>query len=426
MSTGTEHPAARRTDSHRGLSDDADPRTRHTPVAIVAVKRIFAAETPDYFLLLGTTVFLVVFGLVMVLSSSAVESLRDNDDAYRAFASQGVYAAVGIPLMLIVSRMPIGFWKRWAPLTIWVGIGLQLLVFTGLGFGYGGNRNWLDLGAFTMQPSELVKLALCLWLAYILSTRVVDLTDWRQLAMPIVPVALSAIGLVMLGNDLGTSIVMLGIVFGAFFFAGVRLRHLALPAIGIGLVGAVLAQLSSSRRARIDVWLNGCSPEDYLDMCWQVQHGTWALASGGVFGVGLGNSRTKWSWLPEAENDFIFAIIGEELGLVGAAVVLLLFVVLAIAFVRIIRRQRDPFAKIVTSAVMVWIIGQAFVNIAVVLGVLPVLGVPLPLISAGGSALITTMLAIGVVLSFARDRPVASSEPVGEVPLTRVNGRLAR
>ena len=130
-----------------------------------------------------------------------------------------------------------------------------------------------------------------------------------------------------------------------------------------------------------------------------------ALAHGGVFGVGLGNSTAKWSWLPESDNDFIFAIIGEELGLVGAIIVLLLFVVLTIALIRIIRMQTDPFARIATSVAMVWIIGQAFVNVAVVLGILPVLGVPLPLVSAGGSALITTLAALGIVLSFARTRP---------------------
>jgi cell division protein FtsW len=167
---------------------------------------------------------------------------------------------------------------------------------------------------------------------------------------------------------------------------------------------------SSSRTQRINAWLYGCSAEDYYAFCWQPTHGTWALAAGGIFGVGLGNSKAKWSWLPEADNDYIFAIIGEELGFIGALVVLILLIVLAIAFVRIIRANTDPFARIVTAGVMVWIIGQALVNIAVVLGLLPVLGVPLPLISAGGSALISSLLAIGVVLSFARTKPEPTFE----------------
>ncbi|MBC7763659.1 MAG: FtsW/RodA/SpoVE family cell cycle protein, partial [Candidatus Saccharibacteria bacterium] len=162
----------------------------------------------------------------------------------------------------------------------------------------------------------------------------------------------------------------------------------------------------SSRQDRIQAFLSGCkSADDHLGSCWQTVHGWWALASGGLFGSGLGNSKAKWSWLPEADNDFIFAIIGDELGLLGAILVLALFVVLAIAFVRIIRASTDPFARVTVSAVMVWIVGQAFVNIAVVLGILPVLGVPLPLISAGGSALVTSLIGIGIVLSFARRAP---------------------
>src|SRR6185312_15233264 len=179
---------------------------------------------------------------------------------------------------------------------------------------------------------------------------------------------------VLLGGGLGTIIILASIVFGAVFFAGVKLRYLAVPIVAAGIAGLMFACGTS---------------DDYSGSCWQTVHGWWALASGGIFGVGLGNSKAKWSWLPEADNDFIFAIIGEELGLLGAIVVLLLFIVIAISFVRIIRANPDPFAKLVVSSVMVWIIGQAFVNIAVVLGVLPVLGVPLPLISAGGSALVT-------------------------------------
>jgi cell division protein FtsW len=237
---------------------------------------------------------------------------------------------------------------------------------------------------------------------WVLARKQVLLGDWKHVALPIAPVALVAIGFVLIGNDLGTATIMIGIVLGCLFFAGVKLRFILAATVGLALVGLAFAQLSASRQRRIDAWLNGCQPGDYADICWQVQHGTWALASGGLFGVGLGNSKAKWNWLPEADNDFIFAVIGEELGLIGAIVVLVLYVVMAIAFARILRGTTDPFARIVTGAVMVWVVGQAIVNIAVVLGLLPVLGVPLPLISAGGSALIATLLAIGVVLSFAR------------------------
>jgi cell division protein FtsW len=388
-------------------------------IARVPVARLFAAEHRNYFLLLGTTLFLVAFGLVMVLSASSIESHVDEESFFGEFQRQGLYAALGIPLMLVASRMPPRFWKRWAWPAVLVGSGLLVLVML-FGYGYGGNRNWIDVGSFSFQPSEFVKLALVVWIAWVLSTKQHLLGDWKHVALPIGPVALVAIGFVLIGNDLGTATIMIALVLGCLYFAGVKLRYLALTIAVLAVVGTMFAFTSTSRSQRIMMWIQGCTDSDYSGLCWQIQHGTWALASGGLFGVGLGNSKTKWSWLPEASNDFIFAIIGEELGLIGAAVVLLLFIVLAIAFVRVIRSARDNFTRIATGGIMVWIIGQAFVNIAVVLGVLPVLGVPLPLISAGGSALIATLLAIGVVLSFARDpegnaqldTPRAAREPV--------------
>ena len=385
-------------------TDSTDPSGRPA-AAVVAVKRLFAAETGSFFVILGTTLFLVVLGLVMVLSSSSVESYIASGQTsfFGSFVRQGIYAAVGIPLMLIVSRVPIWFWKRWAWQILGATLVLQLLVFTGLGIEVGGNRNWIDLGSFTAQPSEAVKLALAIWLGMILAVKRDLLDDWRHLAIPLVPVVLVAVGLVVAGGDLGTTMVMLLLVFGAVWFAGIKLRYLLIPIALLAVVVPMIAFGSVSRNDRIAAWMAGCSDDSaYQGICWQSLHGTWALASGGLFGVGLGNSKAKWSWLPEADNDFIFAVLGEELGLIGAVVVLALFVVLAIAFIKIIRKTRDPFVRVVTGAIAAWIVGQALINIAVVLGLLPVLGVPLPLISAGGSALIVTLVAIGVVLSFAR------------------------
>lgn len=411
----------------RARQPRADPRrpaqaADHRPAgasALVTVKRIFAAETGNYFLLLGTTVFLVVFGLIMVLSSSAVESYKASGDFFNGFVRQVLFAALGFPIMLIAARLPSNFLRRWAGPLMMVAIGLQFLVVaTPLGSSVGGNRNWITFGTFTAQPSELVKVALVVWLGYIIAKKKDVLDDWRELIVPLLPVAGGAILLVLIGNDLGTVMILAAIVFGTLFFAGVRLRYLALPLVLASIAVAIAGFATNSRKDRIAALLSGCtSADDYSGNCWQTVHGWWALASGGFFGVGLGNSKAKWSWLPEADNDFIFAIIGEELGLLGAILVLVLFIVLAIAFVRIIRASTDTFAKVTVSAVMVWIVGQAFVNIGVVLGVLPVLGVPLPLISAGGSALITSMAAIGIVLSFARHAPepeqVAAPAPLG-------------
>jgi len=375
--------------------------------AVVAVQKIFSAETPEYFMLLGTTIFLVIFGLVMVLSSSSIESYGANDKDFFATATrQGLYALIGVPVMLLAARVPTSFWKRWAWAAVIGGVLLQLLVFSPLGYGYGGNTNWIKIGSFTAQPSELIKLALVVWLAWVLARKQDVLDDWRHVLLPIGPVVGVSVGLVVLGRDLGTALIIVAVVLGALFYAGVRLRYILVTVVAAGILGLLGLAASSGRVDRIGPWLDGCKDKsDALQLCYQTIGGWQALAHGGVLGVGLGNSTAKWNWLPEAANDFIFAVIGEELGMFGAILVLVLFVVLAICFVRVIRMSDDPFAKVATSAAMVWIVGQAFVNIGVVLGLLPVLGVPLPLISAGGSSLITTLAAIGVVLSFARHRP---------------------
>jgi cell division protein FtsW len=211
-----------------------------------------------------------------------------------------------------------------------------------------------------------------------------------------------AIALVVAGRDLGTVGIMTMIALGVAFLAGIRLAHLAAL---MGVFGAFLglfAVISPSRVTRIMTWFSGCTEADYENVCWQIIHSTYALGSGGLLGVGLGNSRAKWSWLPAAETDFIFAIVGEELGLAGTTLIVVAFVVLAIAMARMVRAQQDPFARIVTGGVMIWLIGQALVNIAVVLEFLPVLGVPLPFMSVGGSALLSSLIAIGLVMALNR------------------------
>jgi cell division protein FtsW len=389
--------------------------------AVVVVQKVFGAETGTFFLLLGTTLFLVIFGLVMVLSSSSVDdgaSAASKHDFFSSFTRQGMYAAIGVPLMLIASRMPTVVWRRWAWPAVMITVFLQLLVFVpGLTYSYQGNTNWIHFGSLTAQPSELVKLALILWVSWVLAAKKNLLDDWKHVALPIVPVVVVAIGLVLVGHDLGTAIILGAIVLGCLFFAGVRLRIIAVALAGVAGMALVLSQANGSRTSRISTFVSGCKGEnDHLGTCWQTVHGIWGIASGGIFGSGLGESKVKWGWLPEASNDFLFAIIGEELGLIGAVLVLALFVTLSIAFVRVIRTSTDPFAKVVTSGIMIWLIGQAFVNIAVVLGLLPVLGVPLPLISAGGSSLIASLVGIGVVLSFARHAPVRRvvAEPLAD------------
>ena len=373
------------------------------PRVTVTVKRLFGRESADYVVMVSMVVFLVIFGLVMVLSSSFVGSALGNDGNFFAtFFRQAVWVLLGIPMMLVVSRFPARSLKKIAPTIFLAALLLQGLVFTPLGFSSGGNTNWVNIAGLTGQPSEILKIAMIIWMAAILADRIDDVEDYRTLLRPLGLGVLIAWTLVMMGQDLGTMGVMVVIAVGIVFLAGARLSHLLTVVAFIGAGVGMLALLSPSRVNRIMTWFSGCTEDDYLGSCWQIVHSTYALGSGGIFGVGLGNSRAKWSWLPAAETDFIFAIVGEELGLIGTSMVILSFVILAVAMARLVRAQPDPFARLVTGGVMVWLIGQALINIAVVLEVLPVLGVPLPFMSVGGSALMSSLIGIGVVMALNR------------------------
>ncbi|TIH37455.1 putative lipid II flippase FtsW [Subtercola vilae] len=378
----------------------------------ITLPKVAPMLSSNFYLLLGVTLFMVGFGLMMVLSSSSVGSEIDADNSFTVFLRQGSFALIGIPLLLLASRLPSSFWKRSAWLVLAGGSALQLLVIaTPLGVTVNGNRNWLQLGPLpALQPSELIKVGVVLWLGMFLAKKQHRIAQFSYTLVPTVIVTGTAIILVALGGDLGTTVILIGMVLGALFFAGIPLRHLAL----LTAVSATIAILTAlSRPNRVTRILSFLQPDttDYSGSGWQIQNGYFALGDGGIFGVGLGNSKAKWSWLPAVDTDFIFAVIGEELGLIGAVVVLLLIVVLGVAFLRIIHATQDPFARVVTAAILVWIVGQALVNIAVVLGLLPVLGVPLPLISAGGTALISSLIAIGIVLSFSRETDARTPDP---------------
>lgn len=401
----TDLPSGRSTGRTTGGTTRTDG-TRRTHGAVVAVKNVFVAESSTFYTILGVTLFLVVFGVVMVLSSSSVEQYAKTHDFFGAASRQGLYAVLGVPLMLVASRVPARVWRKWAMRILAAALVLQLLVYTPLGIEVQGNRNWIRLGSFTAQPSEAVKLGIALAVGAIIYVKRDKLRDWKELFIPIGIATVLPLGMVLLGGDQGTAMIMLILLLGALYIGGARAKHLLVVLGAVAVVLPFVTMTSASRSYRINAWLSGCTDSNqFQDLCWQPVHGMWALASGGVFGVGLGNSKAKWSWLPEADNDYIFAIIGEELGLIGAVVVLALFIVLAVSMIKVIRQSTDPFVRTVTGGILAWIIGQALVNIAVVLGLLPVLGVPLPLISAGGSALIMTLVAIGVVLSFARELP---------------------
>ena len=357
---------------------------------------------PTVVMIYAITSLLVGIGLIMVLSSSSITSYLDEQGFFGGFWRQATYAVIGIPLMLIAAAFPIRFWKKWAWVLLGLGLMLQMLVFTPLGIEVYGNRNWIQVGSIGGQPSEMLKLALIVWIGAILLRKEPLLGQPKHELIPIVfPGALIALGLVLLGRDLGTTLVMGITVLGAMYFGGVSWKTLGVTTLGAAALAAIFVVTSPNRMNRLFGHVTG--NEDYSGLGWQPLHGLWALAGGGVFGVGLGGSKAKWSWLPAADNDYIFAIIGEELGLVGALLVIVLFVALAAVMLRVIARARDRFGRAVVGGILVWIVGQAFINIGVVIGVFPVLGVPLPLISSGGTALIACLLAMGVVVSIARD-----------------------
>jgi len=361
----------------------------------------FQAESIHFYRLAGLTAFLAVFGLVMVLSSSSIDSLVANRDAFYVFSRQSLYAVAGFFFMLVISALKLSSIRLLVRYALLLGFGLQLSV-PFIGITVNGNTNWISIFGLTLQPAEFLKVALIMYIAWFVSNREEELDDPRRVLLPILLVGAAALALVMVGRDLGTATIIALIVFGTAAIAGAPLKPLGQIFVLVAIAGVFAAISSPSRMARITAWLNPGSPTSEA-FNWQYEHGTWALAAGGIFGVGLGNSKMKWSWIPEVENDFIFAVIGEELGLIGALVVIGIFALLISTLIGIMNRSGSTFSRVMVVGVIVWIVSQSAVNIAVVLGVLPVLGVPLPLISAGGSSMIATLGAIGLVLAIEKD-----------------------
>ncbi|WP_084767075.1 FtsW/RodA/SpoVE family cell cycle protein [Leucobacter komagatae] len=369
-------------------------------------------------LLWGITLFLTGLGLIMVLSASSITSYTQDNGFLGVFWRQMLFAALGLPLMAFAATRKLDFWKRWAWWFFGVALFLQALVFTPLGLAVGGNRNWILVGGIQAQPSEALKLALVVWIGAVLLKKEKLLGQVSHELIPIViPGALLALGLVLAGHDLGTVIIMAALVIGAMFFGGVSWKSLGLIIVS-GLLAVVFFVVTSENRMD-RLFEHSAGGSDYSNLGWQPQHGLWALANGGVFGVGLGGSKAKWNWLPAADNDYIFAIIGEELGFVGAMLVIALFIGLAVLMLRVISRARDRFGRAVVGGALVWIVGQAFVNIGVVIRLFPVLGVPLPLISYGGTALVSCLVTMGVVISVARDAKAHQEELASSASVAR-------
>jgi cell division protein FtsW len=367
-----------------------------------AVPMLHREATP-YYILLGATLMLLALGLVMVFSASSIVAFSFLGSSFAIVSKQMMWVVIGLPLMWVASRLPVKAWRAFAHLSLITSLVLLFLVVFA-GTEVNGNKNWLDFGGpFRIQPSELAKFSLILWGADLLARKHKLLTQWKHLLVPYVPVGGFVILLVLLGGDLGTAIILSAILASLLYVAGAPVRLFVWAAVPGLAVVALMAQTRAARMSRITDWLHP-DASDPLGSGFQALHGKFALASGGWWGAGLGGSKEKWGSLPEAHTDFIFAIIGEELGLVGTLAVLALIGVIGYAGLRVAIAASDPFVRLAAAGVTAWILVQALINVGAVLGILPITGVPLPLVSYGGSALVPTMLGLGMLLSFARPR----------------------
>lgn len=362
------------------------------------------ARPANYVLLVATIGVLNIIGLVMVLSASSVSSLTDYGSAWYFFERQLAWTAVGILAFVITARIDYHSWRRWVVPLLAVSVGLLVLVLVpGIGITVGGSRRWLGTGSIRFQPTEIAKLALLVFSADLLTRRADELGDWRRTLQPIGLVFVTIAALVVVEPDLDTTIVLALIVGAVLVAGGVRLKHLAVIG-GVGAaVGTLVAIAEPYRRARIFILFNPAA--DASNTGYQITQSLIALGSGGWTGVGLGQGRAKWLFLPNAHTDFIFAIIGEELGLLGCLLVVALFAAFAVLGIRAALRAPDRFGTLLAAGVTAWVVGQAVINIGGVIGLLPVAGIPLPFVSFGGSALVFTMAGAGILANVARRAP---------------------
>jgi cell division protein FtsW len=368
----------------------------------------FDRPLTSYYLILGVTVLLLGLGLVMVQSTASVADLIAGVSPYSDFKKQLLGAAIGLPLMWVAARSRPRLFRAFAyPLLAVAIVGLGLTLIHGVAVSAGGAARWISIGGQQIQPSEIAKLALVVWGSDLLARkdRLGQLADWRHMLVPLMPGTAVLCLLVMTGDDLGTTFILLIIFLALLWVIGTPGRVFSGMLI---LACLAIAFMMVSSKYRLDRLLGFLDPQGgptgpYM----QSIQGKYALGSGGITGVGLGASGQKWGWVPESTSDYIFAILGEELGLIGTLCVTFLYGLLAFAGLRVARRVTDLFSRLAAAGITAWIVTQAVVNIGVVIGVVPITGVPLPLVSAGLSSLLSTLVALGMLMSFARLEPGA-------------------
>ena len=386
----------------------------------------------SFHLVLASSGLLIALGLMMVLSSSSVLAEQDTGDAYYYVKRQAVFLVLGGIGAFVITRLSRSLLRVVGWIALFISAGLLILTYTPLGVTINGNRNWLQLGTpmLQLQPSEFAKLAMIIWAADVLARKDKLLDQPKHLLIPFLPVTGIMILLVVFQGDAGTAVVMAGIVAGILWIVGAPMRIFAtIGAVGVaGVVGLFIT--SPNRMGRLFAFLNPAADTSGANL--QSTIAMRGIASGGWWGVGLGASRQKWGSLPEAHTDYIFAVIGEELGLFGSLVVLALFLLLGYAGLRIASRCDDRFSRYLAAGVTSWFMVQALINLGVVLRLLPVAGVPLPLLSYGGSALMANVFAVGILIACARNEPAARAllskepKPVRPEMTTVVDGRGGR
>ncbi|OLR94192.1 putative lipid II flippase FtsW [Actinokineospora bangkokensis] len=386
-------------------------RPARAPGRVAAVRVALTAwlgrPLASFHLVLAVFGLLTVLGLVMVLSASSVVSFRTGDGLYTVFIKQLVYVGVGSVVFWLALRTPLEKIASYSGAVLIASIACLAAVLTPLGATLNGTRSWFVLGPISFQPIEVCKLALALWGAQVLVAKRAVLHRYRHLLVPVVPVALLMFALVMLQPDLGGTVTLGVVLIALLWFAGAPLRIFGALAAG-GVAGVAL--LAVGTEYRLDRVLSFLSPEaDQLGKGYQAVQAQLALADGGLFGRGLGQGPSKWDFLPNVHNDFIFALIGDELGFLGCSLVLGLFAMVAVVGMRVATRNIDPWVRMVSATLTVWLVAQAAINIGYVVGLLPVTGITLPMISSGGTSVVVTMAVFGLLANCARHEPEAVS-----------------
>jgi len=376
-------------------------------------KPLFATPASAYYLILGSVIALSSLGLVMVLSASSVKSLRESGNSFSFVLRQALSLILAAGLAWVAMKLRYELWKPIAQVSLVVSCALLVLPqIGGIGKTVGGNTNWIGIGSFTLQPSEFAKLGLILWCA--LRLRIHDERASEGIASNpanlIIPGFMLVMALILLGRDLGTAVLVTGIVAGILFMSGLALKVFGLLAMGAGLLFAAFILPNANRMNRFSAFFDPFAEENYQGVGWQQAHSIMGLASGGAVGTGLGSSKQKWGSLPEVHTDFIFAVIGEELGLLGTLATLGLFGILILGIFKVAINAQNSFDRYVCAGIGCWISVQVLLNIGTVISVIPVVGVTLPLISYGGSSLIATFIALGYVLGVLRRDPQIASE----------------